>query len=251
MEPQENQETQSISIAQALEILAGGAVTAQHGWLGWSSNNALLVTVTSPAAELLGVYKPRRVERPLWDFPHGTLCNREVAAFLVSAALGWDIVPPTVLRDGPKGPGSVQLFVHHDPDIHYFTLQDDPAYTFRFQQFAAFDAVTNNADRKGGHFILDSQDHLWGIDHGLTFNTAPKLRTVMWDFAGQPLPAPILANLETLLEALAPGQSLPHALETLLSQHEIRKTQARIKRLLTDKCFPTPGPGPNYPWPPV
>lgn len=249
--PEGAEEVKSVSIGHVLEVLSVGAVVAQHGLVGWSSNDTALVSITDGMIELLAVYKPRRGERPLWDFPRGTLCNREVAAFLVSAALGWDIVPPTVLRDGPKGPGSVQLFIHHDPDVHYFTLTDDDGLHDRLKQFAAFDVITNNADRKSGHFVRDAQGHLWGIDHGLTFNVVPKLRTVMWNFADQPVPEAILVELEDLSAALDAGAGLRCALDNLLAPEEIRITQARVRRLLEAKRYPKPGAGPSYPWPPV
>ena len=155
--------------------------------MAWSSNATFLVNASLDGIEVPAVYKPQRGERPLWDFPDGTLCHREVAAYELSEALGWSIVPETVLRDGPYGIGMVQRFVDHDPDDHYFTLLE--AHMDDFRRFAAFDVLANNADRKGGHCLLAQRDgHIWGIDHGLTFHVADKLRTVIWDFAGEPRP---------------------------------------------------------------
>ena len=142
----------------------------------------------STSIEFSAVYKPRRGERPLWDFPHGTLCNREVAAYELSRALQWGVVPVTILRDGPLGEGAVQRFVEHDPNEHYFTLLE--GREDRFRQFAVFDVLANNTDRKGGHCLHDEvNDLVVGIDHGLTFHPAWKLRTVIWDFAGERIAA--------------------------------------------------------------
>ncbi|MBN1284231.1 MAG: SCO1664 family protein [Anaerolineae bacterium] len=245
------EEVRHVTVNRVLEALRCGAIAEQHGILGWSSNYTSLVTLVDGDLELLAVYKPQRGERPLWDFPEGTLCRREVAAFLVSATLDWDIVPPTVLRKGPKGLGSVQLFIHHNPEEHFFNFTSTPELAERMKQFAAFDIVTNNADRKGGHFIRDAEGHIWGIDQGLTFNVAPKLRTVLWDFAGEPVPDAILSDLEKLCASLEPGARLDRALRTALDAREVRAVQKRVKRLLQDKTYPHPGPGPNYPWPPI
>ena len=152
----------------------------------YSSNATFLAEARVDGAEITAIYKPRRGERPLWDFPEGSLCDREVAAYEVSRALGWDIVPVTILRDGPYGEGAVQRFVDHDPAEHYFTLFDD--HVDRFREFAAYDVLVNNTDRKGGHCLHDlANDVVVGIDHGLTFHAAWKLRTVIWEFAGEPL----------------------------------------------------------------
>jgi len=179
----------------------------------------------------LAVYKPQRGERPLWDFAYGSLGMREVAAYLVSEALGWGFVPPTVLRRGPRGLGSVQLYVHALDDAHFFAIQDDPGYREDLRRLAAFDAVVNNADRKAGHCLVDRQGHLWAIDNSLTFHLEPKLRTVIWDFAGQPLPEPVLAG------------------QQLLSQEEMAALRHRLERFIHAGRFPKPGPGRSVPWP--
>lgn len=218
--------------------------------LPWGSNYTFLARICHEQREVEVVYKPRKGERPLWDFPAGSLCLRERAAFLVSQALGWDIVPPTILRDGPHGLGAVQSFVEHDPNQHYFTFQGQ--YQEQLQKFALFDLVANNADRKGGHVLLDDTGRLWSIDHGICFHLEAKLRTVIWDFAGQPIPAGLLANLVTLLADLrTPGSKLFQALGDLLSVAEIEATGKRANRLVQSKRFPEPGSGRYYPWPPV
>jgi hypothetical protein len=199
--------------------------------------------------EIGAVYKPRRGERPLWDFPDGTLCQREVASYEVSRALGWHIVPVTVMRDdGPLGAGALQRFVDHDPEEHYFTLLEDNAD--RFRQFAAFDVLLNNTDRKGGHCLRDrASDMIIGIDHGLTFHPAWKLRTVIWDFAGEPLP-PALADDVCRAVAEAENGELGQRLATLLSPPELAAFAIRAADLLRDGCFPDPEPGyHSVPWP--
>ena len=193
------------------------------------------------------VYKPRRGERPLWDFPDGTLAAREVASWLVSEA-SWGIVPPTVLReDAPLGAGSLQLFVPHDPDRHYFELMDG-----RLEElacFAAFDAVVNNADRKAGHVIEDPDGRLWAVDHGLTFHVEPKLRTVIWAFAEEPLTPELRSTLEGLGVALSDGNGLGDRLAALLTAEEAGATLERVEALLVEDRFPSPrGPRP-LPWP--
>lgn len=193
------------------------------------------------------VYKPRRGERPLWDFPDGTLAAREVAAWMVGAA-SWDIVPPTVLRDdAPLGPGSLQLFIPHDPDRHYFVVMDDRLEDLA--RFAAFDAVVNNADRKAGHVIEDADGRLWAVDHGLTFHVEPKLRTVIWAFAEERLTPALRGTLEELGAALADRDGLGGRIADLLSPEEAAATLERVEALLIEDRFPAPqGPRP-LPWP--
>jgi len=165
------------------------------GLMPRASNYTFLTRIRLGDDECHAVYKPRDGEAPLWDFPDGTLCKREVAAFVVAASLGWPSVPPTVLRDGPEGVGSAQLFVDFDPRHHFFTLQEQRADDFR--RVAAFDAIVNNADRKGGHCLLGRDGVIYVIDHGVCFGASPKLRTVIWDFAGDPIPAELLDDLVT------------------------------------------------------
>ena len=213
------------------------------GRMYYSSNATFLVQADVDGLELAAVYKPRRGERPLWDFPEGTLCTREVAAYELSRALGWDVVPITVLRDGPLGVGAVQRFVEHDPDEHYFTLLEH--HEDRFREFAAFDVLVNNTDRKGGHCLHDLvNDVVVGIDHGLTFHEAWKLRTVIWDFAGEPIPAALLADVQRLLDG-----GIPAVLAELLASDERDALLERGQRLVATAVFPTDHTGMRYPWP--
>jgi uncharacterized repeat protein (TIGR03843 family) len=218
------------------------------GLLPRSSNYTFLAKATDGAAEVLAVYKPRRGEAPLWDFPEGTLCQREVAAFVVADALGWPTVPPTVLREGPEGPGSVQRFVEFDPRQHFFTMQDERPDDFR--RVALFDAVVNNADRKSGHCLLSTEGLPFCIDHGVCFHEEPKLRTVIWDFAGEQIPRPLIDDLRGFGELLS-APALRSALGELLSEREVEAMDARLAALVAAACFPEPGPDRPYPWPPV
>ena len=237
---------------EAVTLLTCGEVRDEHGMLRWSSNYTFLVTVADQDSQTMAVYKPQRGERALWDFPDGTLCYREVGSFLVSEALGWRIVPPTVLRSGPRGIGSVQWFIPGDPNVNYFTFALDPNLAPQLRRMSAFDYLVNNADRKGGHCLLDSEQHVWGIDHGITFHTAPKLRTVIWDFAGETVPDDIIEDVEGLYVSLQDETSpLKTALDKLLAAGEVQALMARTRRLITRREYPRPGPGPNYPWPPV
>jgi hypothetical protein len=235
---------------EVLDILTQGVVEPEYSILRWSSNYAFLVSVIHDDERALAVYKPQRGERPLWDFPDGTLCFRERASFLTSQQLGWDIVPPTVLRDGPRGLGSMQFFIEHDPQVNYFTL--DESFAPQLRRIAAFDYLVNNADRKGGHCLLDETGKIWGIDHGITFNVVHKLRTVIWDYAGQPIDDAMLSAITSLSDALEqPNHAYTCALMELLSEAEIGAFRRRVARMVKTRRYPTPGPGPNYPWPPV
>lgn len=246
----DNQSSLPISPERVLDVLQNGEIDTEHGMLRWSSNYAFLIDLMLEDVKLTAVYKPQRGERPLWDFPDGTLCYREVASFLTSRELGWEIVPPTVLREGPRGLGSIQFYVDHDPEINYFTFEGQ--YTPQLKRIAAFDYLINNADRKGGHCLLDSEGHVWGIDHGIAFNSVHKLRTVIWEYAGEPIPDELLAAVACLLDALDdPNHPYNQAMRKLLSPQEIRAFQGRVRHILKQRRYPVPGPGPNYPWPPV
>jgi hypothetical protein len=221
-----------------------------HGLLPWSSNYTFLVTLRQSDRVALAVYKPRRGESPLWDFPQGSLCLREYAAYLVSQALGWSLVPPTVLRGGVHGFGSVQLFVDADQEQHYFTLRYQ--YIDQLQRIALFDVVVNNADRKSGHCLLGRDGHIWAVDHGICFHAEPKLRTVIWDFAGQPIPRRLLADLNRFHDLVVNGGPVAGALAQLLSGRELRALRRRADELLQTGRFPGPDPGRRaVPWPPV
>ena len=171
-----------------------------------SSNYVFLVDLEHPEHGAgLGVYKPQRGERPLADFPFGTLHRREVAAYEYARLLGWEIIPPTLEREGPEGPGSVQLFIEHDPSEHFFELRDREELREQFVRFAAFDLVANNADRKGGHLLLDEAGRVWGIDNALSFHSHEKLRTVIWDYAGERLPEHWLLDIGRVRDCACPS----------------------------------------------
>lgn len=216
------------------------------GLLPRSSNYTFLARLRGGDDPVLTVYKPRAGEAPLWDFPEGTLCRREVAAHVVATSLGWPFVPPTVLREGPHGEGSVQLFMEFDPAKHYLTMREERPDDFR--RVALFDVVANNADRKSGHCLVATDGRLFVIDHGVCFHDEPKLRTVVWDFVGESIPAELAADLERLGADLDRGD-LREQLAELLSPIEIRATARRVADLLEDGRFPEPGPGRPYPWP--
>ena len=225
-----------------IEILSSGEVEVE-GRMPWSSNATFLVTITRGEDVLNAIYKPLRGERPLWDFPGG-LCRREVAAFQLSAHLGWGLVPETVLRhDAPLGVGSLQRFIDADFAEHYFTLMEHEVHHPRLREMAAFDLLLNNADRKGGHCLL-GECRIWGIDNGLSFHEDTKLRTVIWEFAGEEVPEYLLADIEEVATAPAPG------LAGLLEDDEIEALMGRAGRLLDQPYFPQLHPDRRpYPWP--
>ena len=218
------------------------------GRLPYSSNYTFLATACLEGNEVRAVYKPRRGERPLWDFPEGTLAAREVAAYTISDAGGWGVVPPTVLRkDAPMGEGSLQEFIEHDPNRHYFVLAEERLQDF--PSLAAFDIVINNADRKGGHVIEDATGKLWAVDHGLSFNTEDKLRTVIWEFSGDPLDGAVVAQLSALKDMLLDSEGLGGDLGSLLSPPEAAATLLRVEALLAEGVFPVPESEYRLPWP--
>ena len=236
-----------------LDALRDGVIDVV-GRIVASSNNAMLVSVTrvcpepEPTLVLDAIYKPILGERPLDDFPDGTLARREVAAWHVSEASGWGIVPPTILREGPFGLGMVQAFVDVDADVDVVAMvvEDDA----RLRRMAVLDTVMNNTDRKGGHILpVDGGRHVYGVDHGVTFSPMPKLRTVLWGWRGQPLATDELDGLAQIRAAL--DAELGEALAGLLSRAEIRATTRRTDALLASARFPFPSPDwPAIPWPP-
>jgi uncharacterized repeat protein (TIGR03843 family) len=233
--------------ATSLDLLERGDLRLA-GIMPRASNYTFLGEVSDGDRTAAVVYKPRDGETPLWDFPHGTLCLREVAAYRVSLALGWPNVPPTVLRDGPHGEGSVQLFVDHDPGEHYFTLRERRAEDL--EAVAAFDVLTGNGDRKSGHCLEALDGRLWVVDHGLCFSERPVLRTVIWDFAGRPVPERLLDDAKRLEPELRAG-ALRRELDGLLTAEEIDGTADRARALADVGRFPLPGPGRSRPWPAV
>jgi uncharacterized repeat protein (TIGR03843 family) len=226
----------------ALDLLARGEMTLR-GRLPWSTNRTFLVGLALDGTSGLGVYKPGAGERPLWDFPPG-LFRREVAAYHLSEALGWALVPPTVERAGPLGEGSVQLFVPADFAQHYFTLVEDPASHPDLRRICAFDLIANNADRKAGHCLRGLDGRIRAIDNGLCFHVEPKLRTVVWAFAGEAIPDEVLADVRRLL-----ARGLPRALEGRLDPDEGRALLRRAAALAAGRRFPDDGGASDYPWP--
>jgi len=224
---------------ETLDILSNGTMDIRGQFLR-GSNIVLFVRARKASGERAAVYKPIRGENPLWDFPDGTLAARETAAYLTSESLGWELVPPTVLREsGPYGPGSVQQFFPYNPAQHYFTFPRDRVSELK--RVALFDLLINNADRKGSHLILAENDRLWLIDHGLTFHQHDKVRTVIWEFANQPIPGALLDDMAKLLSLLQTSAALFSQYRDLLSEAEIDALITRAERLLQSKHFPEPG----------
>ena len=238
----------ALSPERILGLLSDGEIEVE-GLIPWSSNATLLVTIGDEELTTLAVYKPQDGERPLWDFSPGTLGMRETAAYLLSEALGWSLIPPTVMREGPYGLGSVQFFVHSREDAYFFTVQEDPGYEGDLKRLAAFDVISNNADRKAGHCLLDLEGKLWAIDNALCFHEEAKLRTVIWDYARETLPPQIVADLRALRPGLEAGTSVRNALDQLLSKAEVAALVRRLDRLLEAGRFPEPGPERAVPWP--
>ncbi|WP_208641655.1 SCO1664 family protein [Streptomyces africanus] len=259
----------------AADLIARGDITVR-GRIREASNAALYCTVSYDGQDAACIYKPVAGERPLWDFPDGTLAQREVAAYEVSEATGWGLVPPTVLREGPYGEGMCQLWVEAAPEAELLALVDaeepEPGWKAigfaevgegrtallvhaddeRLRRLAVLDAVLNNADRKGGHLLPTGEGRLYGIDHGVTFNVENKLRTLLWGWAGEPLTQEAVDVLEGLRKALADGGPLTARLQPLITGAEIDATRARVAALLASGKHPEPsGEWPAIPWPPV
>ena len=213
----------------------------------WTSNATFLVDVTppddGPLPLIQGVYKPGRGERPLHDFPPG-LYRREAAAWELAHLLGWGLVPPTIVRDGPFGEGSVQLYVPCDYEEHYFTLRDDPSHAEALVRLAAWDLVANNTDRKGGHVLAGDDGALWAIDNALCFHHQFKVRTVIWDFAGHALPDDLVADLHQLV-----GGGLSTSLAELLDPLERDAVLTRAAAVASAGELPTDPSGRRVPWP--
>ena len=228
--------------ADALEFLGHAELTVE-GQLVDASNATLYVGAEHDGVRAAAVYKPVSGERPLWDFPDGTLAEREVAAYAVSAASGWGVVPPTVLRDGPFGPGMVQLWIDVDERVDVRSLLRRNADVLR--PIAVLDAIINNADRKGGHLLPTPTGRVYGVDHGVCFNSDEKLRTVLWGWAGEPLSE---AEIDVVIRLRADlDGALGEALSALLTVTEVRRTRRRADRLLSSAVFPQP----SNRWPPV
>jgi len=220
------------------------------GVLHGASNYTFLARLgPHPPSDLQAVYKPARGESPLWDFEAGTLYRREVAAYELSKVLGWPNVPPTVVREkAPHGVGALQLFI--DADRRHF-LGQNLAHEDVWLRIALFDVITNNADRKSGHCLFDAKDKVWVIDHGLTFHTDEKLRTVIWDYSGRPLPGDLCGDVERALIDLERGE-LGKTFQELISAAELRALKRRVRAVLDPGWrFPEPSSAWSIPWPPV
>jgi uncharacterized repeat protein (TIGR03843 family) len=238
--------TSSLDTAGALELLAEGELTVQ-GRLVDASNATLYCSVALDGLDAVCFYKPIAGERPLWDFPDGTLAFREVAAFAVSAASGWDIVPPTILRDGPYGPGMCQLWIDVDEavDLSELARSDHPD----LRRMSVLDSVINNADRKGGHLLPTDEGRIYGVDHGVCFSVEDKLRTLLWQWRGHPLDDEAIDVLSALRADLE--GPLGSTLRELLAEDEVRRTARRVDRLLRTRRHPQPSQDwPAIPWPP-
>jgi uncharacterized repeat protein (TIGR03843 family) len=237
-----------LEVDDALTLLSAGELSVE-GRLVDASNATLYCAISSDGVTAACVYKPVAGERPLWDFPDGSLAQREVAAYALSQATGWAIVPPTVYRDGPLGPGMVQLWIAEDETVDVVSLirRRD---TLALRRIAVFDAVINNADRKGGHLLPTGDGHVYGVDHGVSFHVEDKLRTVLWQWAGNRLPREIVADLEALRAQFE--VDLGERLHELLSTREVRRAIRRVDRLLATGRHPEPsGDWPPVPWPPM
>jgi hypothetical protein len=234
--------TRAIALLQEASVAECRAVYS-------GSNSVFLLSLAWSGHRAMAVYKPRRGESPLWDFPDGTLYRRERAAYLVSEALGWSIVPPTVIRSGPFGVGAVQWFVRAVSPGSYQTLVE--GHQDEFKRIAAFDLLVNNADRKAGHCLIGGDGRVWGIDHGLTFHAEPKLRTVLWHFAGQPIPGVAVADLKAFRSKLDGRGPLRTSLSQLLAADEIEALARRLKTMIERPAFPVwSGSYRSVPWPP-
>lgn len=237
-----------LPVDDAIALLTAGSIEIE-GRLLDASNATLYCSASLDGVVAACVYKPVSGERPLWDFPDGTLAEREVAAYELSAVSGWEVVPPTVYREGPLGPGMVQLWIDTDDDADILTMVRR-GRSERLREISVYDAVINNADRKGGHLLPTKSGRVYGIDHGVTFSAEPKLRTLLWQWAGQPLPEAELERLSALHAQLC--GSLGERLHELLTTREVRRTIRRVEQLLRGATHPEPsGDWPALPWPPV
>lgn len=238
----------TLDVDQALTLLAAGQLEVEGRLIG-ASNATLLCTVSADGLSALSVHKPVAGERPLWDFPDGTLAFREVAAYAVSQATGWDVVPPTVLREGPFGPGMCQLWIDVDESVDTVALARSDSQVLR--RMAVLDAVINNTDRKIGHLLPVSSGHVYGVDHGVCFSVEDKLRTVLWQWAGSPLTDEAVEVLRALDESLLDGGALDATLRSMLAGDEVAATRRRVRRMLRSGRHPRPRPNwPHVPWPP-
>ena len=250
LEPRDSDEDASLPLppalteAETLDLLERSEFTASQ-LVPWGSNYTFAVALEAADGRgQLAIYKPRSGEAPLYDFPDGTLYLRERASYVFSRELGWDFVPPTVVRDGPHGIGSVQFYVRPKPaaeqDRHFWSGSN-----LEIERLVLFDHLTNNADRKIGHLLRDESGKAWGIDHGLTFNQFPKLRTVLWQFVGEPVSPELIADLRA---AQRDARRISCALAPYLNQNEIEQVMRRIERFLDRGTYPSLNPRRNVPY---
>lgn len=243
----ENDARCRVAVDTVTDLLTRGSVDAIQ-MIPWSSNYTFAARLSARGfPDVMAVYKPRRGEAPLYDFPDGTLYLRERAAYLACVAFGWDFVPPTVVRDGPHGIGSYQLLLDADPEADFFAFKGN--HTFELQRIALFDVLTNNADRKAGHCLKARDGKVWGIDHGLTFNAAPKLRTVIWDFAGEPVPETLTRQTVELRSNPARVARLTSQLGELLNDREVDRFFERIDWMIGERRYPHATSRRAVPWP--
>lgn len=234
------------AMIQICRFLEHGEITTCDSHYS-GSNHVFLVALVNEGEMIRAVYKPCRGETPLYDFPDGTLYKREFAAFLISQALEWLLVPPTVIRSGPYGIGSMQWFVDTKNRVDYDSLR--VRYLSQLKQVALFDYLVNNADRRVSHCLEGQDGRLWLVDHGLTFNAIPTLRTVIWDFSGQSISQKLVLNMVALQQKLKPAKPLREALLRLLAVSEVEALEFRLEEIIDNPLFPYPGPHRSVPWP--
>ena len=241
-------DSRNLGVEEVCRLLLEGDL-GESQLVPWGSNYTFAVSVTIDGGDSFpAIYKPQEGEAPLWDFPERTLYRREFATFLASEALGWRLVPPTVIRSGPHGVGSLQLYIEPDGEVDYSTLQEEHPDVLR--RFALFDMVINNADRKAGHCFLGRDGHVWGIDHGLTFHAHPKLRTVIWDYQEEPILPSWLRDVRALRDRLEQDDEVAQSFEQLLNPAEVQALKLRIESILEEPVFPSPRHHRHFPWPP-
>ena len=233
---------ESIENELALEILNFAEIEIV-GRMPWASNSTFLINLKHDELDIQGIYKPGKGERPLYDFPHG-IYKREVAAFELANYLDWALIPPTVLRDGPLGVGSLQLYVPCDYEKHYFTIHEDSKFKNDLIRLATFDLLVNNTDRKAGHVLVGKDDLIWAIDNSLCFHEEFKIRTVIWDFSGEELPKQIILDLTEIID-----KGLPESFSELLNPNEIEALLQRTRVLITNGSLPHDPSGRQVPWP--
>lgn len=248
--PKPEKEIISPNYAQAINLLENGDFIGGH-LMPWSSNNTYLVWISTEAAStcISAIYKPNVGEKPLFDFPDGDLYKREYSSYLLSKELGWPNIPITVIREGPHGVGSLQLYIDSDPRITYFEMRSDIKLKKEFEKISVFDILANNADRKAGHCIQSKNNTIWSIDHGLTFHSSFKLRTVMLEYFDQDISSDLLDELQSLYLSFNSNKMLHNTLIKQISAIEFESFIQRLEFLIKYKKLPLLDPNKNIPWP--